>query len=206
MGGAFLFFIILTSLAEQAQHSSESTCRHQDANQDQQAAADGVDDLIVLLDPIECRLEIIDEYCAQDKRNTQTQRVGQQHQHALHRVSLLGGQHQRGTGESANAGRPSQREDHAKEHGREDIHIFFHDAALAAPEQVNMKYAQKIQTEEDHNQSGNDIHSGLVFTQEASHRSGESAEDDKNDAESYDETQRPISVFRTLRSPPTAKY
>ena len=54
-----------------------------------------------------------------------------------------------------------------------------------------MEHAKEVQTEEDHDQTGYDVHSGLVFTQEAAHRSGKCAKDYKDDAEAGNETKCP---------------
>ena len=64
---------MITSSAEQAQQSSESTGRHQDADQHQQAAAYDIDYPVVFLDPVECGFEIVDEHGAQYERDAKTQ-------------------------------------------------------------------------------------------------------------------------------------
>ena len=132
---------------------SKGTGCHENADQHQQAAAYDVDYLVISLDPVEDGFEIVDEHGAQDERNAQSQRIGQQHQHALERMSLLGGQHERGTEKRANAGSPAQGEDYAEYQCGEEVHVFFNYILSASPEQVDMEHYKEIQTEEDDDQA-----------------------------------------------------
>ena len=98
-------------------------------------------------------------------------------------MALLGGQHQCGAEEGADAGRPAQGEDHAENQRREEVHVFLDYTAFAAPEQVDMEHTKEVQAEEDHDQTGDDIHCSLVRSQEAAYSACQRTEDHKDDAE-----------------------
>ena len=110
---------MVISLTEQCEKSAQCAGGHEDADQDQQSAADLVDDRIMLLDKIESGLQFVDEDGAEQKRNAQTQGIAQQHTHSCQDMPLLGGQHQRWTKESADTGGPAYGEDNAKNEGGE---------------------------------------------------------------------------------------
>ena len=59
-------------------------------------------------------------------------------------------------------------------------HIFRIYRAAASFKQVQLKYAHKIQSEENHHQTADNIHCRLVFPQKAPHRSGHRSHCHKN--------------------------
>ena len=78
----------------------------------------------------------------------------------------MGGLHQCGTEESTYAGGPTYREYDAENQGGKEAHVSFLCSATAV-EKIQAEYAQEIQTEENNDQTGNDIDSGLMFMEEA---------------------------------------
>ena len=59
-----------TSLAEQTQKPPKSPGGHQDTNQHQKNAADKVNGPVVTFDPVESRLQIVDQHGAEKERNS----------------------------------------------------------------------------------------------------------------------------------------
>ena len=162
---------------------SKCTGCHHDADKHQQAAAYDIDYFIVSFDPVEYGFEIIDKHGAEDERYAKAQRIGKQHQHALENMSLLGCQHQCGAEECANAGSPAQREDHAEDQRGEKVHILLNNAAFASSEQIDAEHTQEIQPEEDHNQTGDNVHCSLVRSQKTADSTGQRAENHKDHTE-----------------------
>ena len=64
-------------------------CIRDSAEEDQQPAADAVDDHIVTFDPVKRGSQRINKHGTEQERDPQAQRIGQQHQHALHDMPLL---------------------------------------------------------------------------------------------------------------------
>ena len=62
-----------------------------DAHGNQQQAADGVDKGVMTLDGVKRRLERVDKHGAHHKRNAESCRVRQEHEHPLQRMRLLRG-------------------------------------------------------------------------------------------------------------------
>ena len=142
------------------------------------------------LDPVECGFEVVDEQGAEDEGQTQPQRVGKQHQRSFERVSLLRSQEQRRAEKCSYTGRPAHRKYYPECQGGEKAHVPHIHAAAAAFEYIEFEYPQIVQTEENHDQSGDDVDGGLVFAQETSCRTGQSAEGDKYSGEAGHEPQR----------------
>ena len=119
-------------------------------------------------------------------------------------VTLLRGQHQSRTEECAHTGRPTQGKYHAKEHGREETHLMAVYGLAAASEQIPFENTQKIQPKEDYHQSGNYIHHGLIFPQEAADGACQCAHCYKDYGKPTNKSQRPqqglsCSAFSTAR-------
>lgn len=119
-------------------------------------------------------------------------------------MTLLRGQHQSRTEECAHTGRPTQGKYHAKEHGREETHLMAVYGLAAASEQIPFENTQKIQPKEDYHQSGNYIHHGLIFPQEAADGACQCAHCYKDYGKPTNKSQRPqqglsCSAFSTAR-------
>ena len=158
----------------------------------------------MFFDPVEGRLQIVDQNSTEKKRNTKSQRIAKQHQHTFDYMTLLRGQHQSRTEECAHTGRPTQGKYHAKEHGREETHLMAVYGLAAASEQIPFENTQKIQPKEDYHQSGNYIHHGLIFPQEAADGACQCAHCYKDYGKPTNKSQRPqqglsCSAFSTAR-------
>ena len=130
--------------------------------------------------------------------------IAKQHQHTFDYMTLLRGQHQSRTEECAHTGRPTQGKYHAKEHGREETHLMAVYGLAAASEQIPFENTQKIQPKEDYHQSGNYIHHGLIFPQEAADGACQCAHCYKDYGKPTNKSQRPqqglsCSAFSTAR-------
>ena len=62
-----------SSLSEKTQKPSEHSRCHQNTDCNKQTAADDIDDLIVFLDPVECRFQTIDQHRAENERDAKSQ-------------------------------------------------------------------------------------------------------------------------------------
>jgi len=141
----------------------------------------------VELDPVERRLQISDQHGAQDKGNAEAERVGKEHQHTFQNMALLGGEHQRGAEKGADTGGPANGEYNAEQRCGEKAHVVRVNLTAAAAEEIQLEYAKVIQTEENHDQTGDDVHRGLIFAQKAAQSSGEGAHQHENHSKAEDE-------------------
>jgi hypothetical protein len=107
-----------------------------DSDEDQQAATDPVDEGVMALDPPEGGFQIIDEESADEERDSQAQRIGQKHTHALQHVPLLRSQHQGASQEGSHAGSPANGEDQSKKKCVDKIHVTRLHSPTAALKQV----------------------------------------------------------------------
>ena len=110
-------------------------------------------------------------------------------------MALLGSQHQGRTQKGTYAGRPAQREDHTEQHCRKEAHVPGISGLAAAPEQIQPEHAEKIQSEEDHHQAGNQIYCRLVLLQEAAEGTRQSAHGHKDCRKACHEAQSPGNGF-----------
>jgi len=100
-------------------------------------------------DQIKGRFQLVDEYRADQKRNSKTQRVAQKHNHTSHSTALLRGQHQSGAQKGTYTRGPAYRKNQAKQKGGQQSHIPAISLKGAAFENIKVEQAQIVQAEAD---------------------------------------------------------
>ena len=134
----------------------------------------------MFFDPVEGGLQIVDQHSTEKERDAQSQGIGQKHQHPLNYMALLGSQHQSRPQKCTHTRCPTQGKYHTKEHSGEESHLTAVYCFAAASEQIHFEYAQKIESKENHYQSGNHIHCAFVFLQKAANGASQCAHCYKN--------------------------
>ena len=103
-------------------------------------------------------------------------------------VDAILSQYQGRAQERPHAGSPAHGEYHAEQQGREESQVAgLH--SCAAFKKVQLDDAHKVQAKEDDNEAGNDIHHGLIFTEEAAQSACQSAHSRKNNGKAQDKSQ-----------------
>ena len=77
------------------------------ADQYKQSSAYGVYNAVMAFDPVECGFQVINKQGAEDKRQSKSHGVSEQHQRTLEDMALLRGEDQRRAQKSSYAGCPA---------------------------------------------------------------------------------------------------
>ena len=110
-------------------------------------------------------------------------------------MCLLGCQHQCRTKERPDTGRPAYGEDDAEHECRKKAHIVGLYGMTDSLKQGQPKHAEETQTEDNHNQTGNDVKNRLIFLQETADCSRECAEGHKGRSKACDKAESAFERF-----------
>ena len=142
----------------------------------------------MLFDEIKGAFQLVDQHGADDKRDAQAGGVGQQHEDAPQNFSLPGCHGQGRAEECAHAGRPAHGKHHAEEGGGEEMHLL-RPGGFHAAEDVPAEYAEKVETEQDHDGPGDQIQQPAVLLKKSAQSAGQGAHEDEHQGESAHKSQ-----------------